>query len=366
MEQDSNFISALMIAISSCSLYTKGHAAFDELGEKVLNILNERQEERTKVMIIDSELVVNNTPQRDKGIHKVNLIKRLKRKGVSRIDFLQGTTLNEIKHFIVEMSKPGTEMKSSPHIRIGSVNVSVSVTAPDPALYEGSCSVSDGVEKVKDVFHSASPFKKMNVRGLEEIVVNFITTFKREASILKYLCPVKTFSEYTYTHATNVAVLSVFQAESLNLPAEILHELGIAALLHDSGKMFISNEILEKKGKLDDREFAEIKKHPLYGAGYLAKNSDLAPLTSVIAFEHHLKYDGSGYPLPARKDRQQHILSQIIAISDFFDALRSHRPYRGSMEVKDIMVLIKKGAGSDFNPFLVDNFLRIMNAALAA
>jgi HD-GYP domain-containing protein (c-di-GMP phosphodiesterase class II) len=364
MKKESHFITTLMIAIANCSLYTEKHGAFDELAEKTLAVLGDIHEERIKIMIIDNELVVNNSPQRDSGVHKKNLIKRLKRKGISRVDFLKGLTPHEIKQFIIDMSHSGKELRSFPHIQIGSVNVNTSI--PTPEADSISYSVSEENEKVKEAFSSASPFRKMNVTGLEEVVVNFIATFKKEASILKYLSPVKSFSEYTYTHATNVTVLSVLQAESLALSDDLLHEVGIAALLHDAGKLFIPKDILEKKGKLDDREFAEIKKHPLYGASYLAKNSDLTPLVSVIAFEHHMKYDGSGYPDHKLKGRKQNILSQIVAIADFFDALRSHRPYRGSMEIKDIFVLMKKGAGIDFNPFLVDNFIRVMQSAVAA
>ena len=135
-------------------------------------------------------------------------------------------------------------------------------------------------------------------------------------------------------------------------------------MLHDAGKLFIPKEILEKKGALDDREFAEIKKHPLRGATYLAKIPDLTPLAPIMAFEHHRKYDGTGYPDIGINGNRQHIFSQIIAIADFFDALRSKRPYRGSMEIEEIMVLMKKGTGKDFCPFLLDNFFNSLKTAL--
>jgi len=199
--------------------------------------------------------------------------------------------------------------------------------------------------------------------GLEEIVVNFIANFKRESNILKILSPVKSFSEYTYTHATNVSLLTVFQAQTLGIRDELLHEVGISALLHDSGKLFIPKEILDKKGKLDEKEFEEIKKHPIHGARYLAKIDGLTRLAPIVAFEHHIKYDGSGYPQYSLNRKKPLIFSQIVAISDFFDALRSRRPYRASVNTKDILALMKKGSGKDFNPFLVDNFIKVMQAS---
>ncbi len=372
MEKLNNFISTLMIAISNCSLYSKGHLAFDELAVKALSVLEESMEEQFEIMIIDNDLVVNGTPIRKAGLHGSNLIKRLRRKGVSRVDFQKGVSLNEIKQFIIDIAEPGAALKKYPHIRTGAVDVKLGGMALhtdvdlDFDINGLSYSPPDEVEKVKDVLHSASPFKKLNIAGLEEIVVHFIATFRKEAAILKYLSPVKSYSEYTYTHATNVTVLSVFQAESLGIKDDLLHEIGVAALLHDAGKLFISTEILEKKGPLNDREFDEIKKHPMHGAKYLAKMDNLPRLAPIIAFEHHMRYDGSGYPqLHMKKGGRQHICSQIIAVSDFFDALRSRRPYRESMNVKQIFALMRKGVNRDFNPFLVDNFIRLMQATLS-
>jgi HD-GYP domain-containing protein (c-di-GMP phosphodiesterase class II) len=365
MEQIKTFITAVMVATSNCSLYTKEHAAFDELAKKSHALLCEILQNRLDIMVIDNELIINKTPVRDPGVHGMNLIKRLKRKGIARLEITEGVTVQEIRQLVIELSGSGKGLKNYPHIKSGAVDVTM--TASSDGSAPDQYYAPDELEKVKDIFHAASPFKKLNVAGLEEVVVHFISTFKREASILKFLSPVKSYDEYTYTHATNVAVLSVLQSQSLGIDSEILHDIGISALLHDAGKMFISKEILEKKGKLNDEEFAEVQKHTLHGARYLAQMSDLPRLASLIAFEHHMKYDGSGYPRLTTngKDQKQHIYSQIVAIADFYDALRSNRPYRKGMEIKDIFVLMKKSEGRDFSPFLVDHFIRLMQNALS-
>ncbi len=365
MDRVKKFISTFMVAISNCSLYSRGHHAFDELVRETFSILKEILGERFEIMIIDNELIVNKQPLADAGINKANLIKRFKRKEISRVDFLEGISLSEIKEFIVDFSETGKGLKTYPHIKVGSIDVHINDAKRDSIDMENiSCSYSEEIEKVKDIFYSFSPFKELNIAGLEEIVVHFIATFKKEANILKVLSPVKSYSEYTYTHAANVAVLAMFQADSLGARDELLHEIGVAALLHDIGKLFISKEILDKKGKLNDKEFSEMRNHPLYGAIYLAKLNDLTRLAPIIAFEHHMKYDCSGYPRLQLNGKKQHVLSQIVSISDFFDALRSRRPYRESMDLKDIIVLIKKGIDKDFNPFLVDNFNRLLQVAL--
>lgn len=373
MEAVKKFISTLMIAVSNCSLYTKRHEAFDKLTNKVFSMLNSLLEEQFEIMVIDNELVINKTPLREAGLYGSNLIKRLKRKGISRVDFQKGIALSEIRQFIIDLSERGSALKSYPHIKTGAVDVNISSSTLLSGCELTADSDSDGlarvssedIAKLKEIFHSTSPFKKINVIGLEEIVINFIANFKREANIFKILSPVKSYSEYTYTHTTNVAILSIFQAQSLGVSEEFLHEIGIAALLHDTGKMYISKEILDKKGKLDEREFNEIKKHPVHGARYLAKMNGLSRLSPVIAFEHHMKYDGSGYPQYSLYNKKQHIFSQIVAISDFFDALRSRRPYRGSVETKNIIEMLKKGAGVDFSPLLVEHFTEMLQMSLA-
>ncbi len=357
------FISTLMSAISNCSLYSKEHVSVENLTKKSLDTLNGLLTEREslEIMVVEDHLVVNKTPARNMGHHGTSFIKRLKRKGISRIDFLKGVTYAELKQFIADLSDPESELKPYPHIKTGIIDVR---TSKYKIKGDGEVLTSEQVERVKEIYHSISPYRRISVSGLEEIVVNFIVTFKREANILKLISPVKAYSEYTYTHATNVAILSMFQAESLGARDDLLHDIGIAALLHDVGKLFISKDILEKKGKLDKKEWEEIKLHTLHGARYLAKIDGLTQLAPIAALEHHLRYDCKGYPSLNAGERKQHFCSQIIATSDFFDALRSRRPYKRDWQIQEIIALMKEGSGTEFNPFLVDNFSRVLMKAL--
>ncbi|MEC4684263.1 MAG: HD domain-containing phosphohydrolase [Nitrospirota bacterium] len=357
------FISTLMSAISNCSLYSKDHISVDNLTKKSIAILDEllTDKDSLEIMVVEDNLVVNKTPARNAGHHGSNLIKRLKRKGISRIDFLKGISYSELKQFIADLSDPEKKLRTYPHIKTGIVDVRIGGYTLASSLENIS---AEQVERVKELYHNIAPHKELNISGLEEIVVNFIVTFKREANILKLISPVKAYSEYTYTHATNVAILSMFQAESLGARDDLLHDIGIAALLHDVGKLFISKEILEKTGKLDKKEWEEIKMHSLYGARYLAKIDGLTQLAPIAALEHHLRYDCKGYPQLNAGGTEQHFCSQIIATSDFFDALRSRRPYKRDWQIKEIIALMKENAGSEFNPFLVDNFSRTLLKAL--
>lgn len=360
------FLTTFTITIANCSLYSEEHEIFNDLVKKTYRMLGEILGEQFEIMIIDDKLIVNKQELADAGVNKANFIRYLKRKGITRVDFLKGLSLSEFRQFIIDVSDTDKLTSPAPHIRTGTVDVCVRTPgATTREREETSYLRKEDIEKVQDIFHAISPFKKLNVAGLEEIVVQFIVTLRNEAHILKLLSPVRIFSEFTYTHASNVAILSIFQSDCLGIQDKLLHEIGVAALLHDTGKLFIPKEILDKNGKLDGKEFAEIKKHPLYGARYLAKMDNLTRLAPLIAFEHHMRCDGSGYPEIHTTGRRQHILSQIIAISDFFDALRSHRPYRESLNTEEVIAMMRKGRGKDFNPFLLDNFIRSIHMALS-
>jgi HD-GYP domain-containing protein (c-di-GMP phosphodiesterase class II) len=215
----------------------------------------------------------------------------------------------------------------------------------------------------KDIYGSDPLEKLPAIRALAKIgdpqdaVLGFVSAMKREANVLRMVSPVKTYSDHTYVHTSNVAVLTLFQAESLDMKGESLREAGLAGLLHDVGKMFVSKDVLDKPGKLDEAEWKEMKRHPVYGAMHLCRLEDPPRLAVIASYEHHLKFDGSGYPGTKRHAKKQHIISQIVALSDFFDALRSERPYRKAFELSPLLDLIKGSAGKDFNPLLVDNFI---------
>jgi HD-GYP domain-containing protein (c-di-GMP phosphodiesterase class II) len=362
------FISVLSSAVSNCSLYSKEHPHVEELIRRGFDLLNEilTQKHKIEIMIIEDKLIVNKIPFRDSGVYSFNFTKILKRKGISRIDFLEGLNISEMKQFVQDLSERGRELRRYPHIRSGVVDINIRSYPADREINVDNLPAfrNQQIERIKEIYHDISPFKKLNSAGIEDLIINFVITLKKEVNILKLIIPVKEYSEYTYTHATNVAILSMFQAESLGVKDELLHDIGIAALLHDVGKLFVPKEILEKEKTLEEKEWEEIKRHPLYGAIYLAKLKDIAYLASIVTFEHHLRYDNKGYPELKTNRKKQHLCSQIVAISDFFDALRSIRPYKKAWSLEEIIPLLKKNSGSEFNPFLVDNFIRNISLAL--
>lgn len=163
---------------------------------------------------------------------------------------------------------------------------------------------------------------------------------------------------YTLGHSSRVAAHSVKIGEEIGLKKEELEELEIASLLHDVGKLKTPDSILMKKRPLDSWELNAIKHHSEDGAEILGKVKSLQKYVPPVR-HHHEHYDGGGYPDGLDGDRIP-LYSAIIAIADTFDAMTSTRPYRGALSKEEALCALKKGAGEQFHPDLVEAFLRVI------
>jgi len=353
VEKFSKFLSNLVAAMAQSSLYSKEHPAVIELSGKAAALLDELFiEDTVSITMLGGSLIFNDIPTSEKGIHMENFMRRLKAKGIDKVIIKRGVSAEELFVFLTRLASKDETPASSDHILVGTIQVRFKSAEDDVGAIMGL-----NISRVKEVYQGVSRFKRLDAVGLEDAVLGFVTALKKEANVLRVVSPVKSYSEYTYVHAANVAVLTLFQAETLGLRGESLYEAGLAGLLHDVGKMFVAKEVLEKTGRLDETEWKEMKKHPIYGSMYLNSLKEVSKLAVIAAFEHHLKYDGSGYPDTKWRPRKQHVISQIIAIADFFDAMRAERPYRKGVPVNALIGIMKDSAGKIFNPMLVDNFV---------
>ena len=134
----------------------------------------------------------------------------------------------------------------------------------------------------------------------------------------------------------------------------------MAAMLHDIGKMFVPEEILTKEEKLTEEEFTLMKTHPVKGGRYLLETSGVPQLAAIVAYEHHMRDNLCGYPA-APPGWKWNIVSQLTAIADLFDAMRTRRSYQEPHSPHDIANMLLSKAVTEFNPLLVQNFLQLMS-----
>jgi len=217
-----------------------------------------------------------------------------------------------------------------------------------------------GLRVQDEMTYQASIGMPLNLRKARAVVNSFIDIIAEDNIALPVVAMLKNYDEDTYHHSLNVSVLSLMIGERLQLSRELLMTLGLAALLHDIGKVRIPQELLNKPGKLTPDEMALIRRHPIYGAHALRDLPGLARLAMVVAFEHHANYNLSGYPPLAAKDLP-HLLTRIVQIADVFDAMTStRRLYRRPLMRVEALQVIFEGAGTLFDPVVAKMALRVL------
>jgi diguanylate cyclase (GGDEF)-like protein/PAS domain S-box-containing protein len=211
-----------------------------------------------------------------------------------------------------------------------------------------SVSIKKKAPKLKGLKTLKKAIDKLTIKskqGLSESIFAFAKTIELK-------------DHYTGEHVENTVHYATEIAKSLNLPKEDIELIKQAAMLHDLGKIGISDNILLKKGKLNKKEFEEIKKHPQIGADIIRPIQFLHALIPLI-FYHHERWDGRGYPSGIKGDDIP-IGARVIAIADVYQALISDRSYHKAFSKVKALEMIKKASGTQFDPRIVNNFLSVI------
>lgn len=373
----------LRLSISNCHLYSVENdrtkmmigQAYTSLKKTLATI------QTLTLLIIDNDIIINNKAVRaEEAKHFALFITVLKQKNISHIVFKKSVTLKEIHQFIVDLSNPKkTEVYNGPGISSGVLGLKEylredSDNSDSVAFQEDANNKTDqnlAIEaKLKSLSHkqlimaqelyfSIRKKQGFDIYGMHEVMSSFINLFSKNLNPLSILTTLKSSDEYTFTHIINVCILTLAQAESLGFTDQHLYEIGIAATLYDIGKTFIQEELLNKKETLNKQEQKIIMEHAMKGATYLLTIDDAPKLAVLAALEHHIRYGGGGYP-NIGKSWTTNIVSQMIAIADTYDAMRCSRPYRQPSAEALICEMLLKDNGTRYNPYLVKNFLKIL------
>lgn len=205
------------------------------------------------------------------------------------------------------------------------------------------------------------------IKAFQEMAIAFYTITRYNLVQLKYqkeiilsmLNILELHDTYTSGHSQNVAKIATSIAENMGLDSNQVKETYWAALIHDIGKIIVPARILNKKGRLEEEEFERIKKHPVWGHQILKNSEQLSNITEYV-LHHHERWDGKGYPHGLKKDEIP-LISQIVAIADAWDAMRSERAYREPLDFYTALGEINRNKGTQFSPEIADVFLELMS-----
>ncbi|HSB05340.1 MAG TPA: HD-GYP domain-containing protein [Thermodesulfobacteriota bacterium] len=220
------------------------------------------------------------------------------------------------------------------------------------------------INLVKEVSESIRSQKRFNVRKAKRLMQNAVDAVLQDETALLGLATIKNYDEYTFNHSVNVAIYAIAIGQRIGIPKKPLSHLGMAGLFHDLGKVQLPKEILNKTGKLTPEERTVTRSHPVVGAKIVMKMKEWGELSTRMingAFEHHLKYDLSGYPRLTRKLRLS-LFGRIIALADFYDALVRPRMHNRFPYISEkILGIMLERSGKDFDPSLVKVFINMLS-----
>jgi len=371
MSAASHFLTAVAQAISTMSLYEEGHPA----RERALDAAHERalllQDESAhpEFTFLGGEIVLNGRPLADLKTWEWG--SRLAAVGIQRLEFLAPVVRRDVELFLEEVQErlSGSAADSAEArqtsigtLRYGLVGIRDAGAADEQqelATATLTYTLREEADTVRWLHDELRSDHELQLVEAEATVRSLSVAMHGDQAFLIPLLRMKQYDQYTTTHALNVAVLAMALAEFIGLASAEVRTFGIAGLLHDLGKVKIPQEILNKPGTLTEQEREIIRAHPVDGARMILTARKQLDLAAVVAYEHHIKINGSGYPA-LTYPRKCHQASDLVHVCDVFDALRSDRPYRDAWPAPRALAFIEEHAGEDFQPDLAGAFLQMM------
>ena len=314
--------------------------------------------------IVGEEIIVDDTPI-SKAENLGAVIRRLKQIGVERITIDRGVTAEEIATFVeavttLEVRPDGdpAPFPALPHIRVGRVTVQQKVEGSvDMAAFKRL--YSEAVSVAESLWESARTEGQPDATAARTMVDGLAQAVSQNRTALLALTTLKNYDNYTFTHMVNVSILTMGQARALGIDGPLLREFGLAALMHDIGKVRTPLDVLNKPDKLTDAEFMIMKRHTVDGAEILRATPDIPALVPVVAFEHHLRMDGTGYPAAVKRPALN-VGTMLCSIADVYDAMRSQRAYQTSLPSDRVLEVLRRNDGQQFDQHLVRRFSQLV------
>ena len=354
-------------SLRSAQLYSPGHPIIGRNLESLsaaFQMLHSLQPTVT-IGLVGEEVIVDDMPMA-KADTLGPFVRRVQQAGVERITVDRGVTVDEITEFLAAITtidaRDGDAADTFPamaHIRVGRVTVEQRVEGSLTDMATIKRLYNDAVSVAGDIWDSAQTEGRPDATAARSMIDGLAQAVAQNRTALLALTTLKNYDNYTFTHMVNVSILTMGQARGLGIDGSLLREFGLAALMHDIGKVRTPLDVLNKPDKLTDEEFVIMKRHVVDGAEILRMTPDVPALAPVVAFEHHLRIDGSGYPSGVTRSALN-IGTMLCSIADVYDAMRSQRRYQQAFPTDRILAVLKRNDGTQFDQHLVRRFVQLI------
>ncbi len=211
----------------------------------------------------------------------------------------------------------------------------------------------------KRIIHDAKLGRKVDYEASVETVDSIVDSAVRNPDTLLCLSKLSNYDDYTYAHCINVSAIAVVFGEYLGLERQELIHLGIAGMMHDLGKTAVPSRIINKRARLTDKEFEEIRRHPHYGSEILRRQGNIPNAVIEAVHDHHEKFNGSGYP-ENRTKKDIAPFARILSLADVYDALTSDRSYKDAILPNKALAIMYGMREQDFDPSEVQMFIKCL------
>ncbi|MFH0962399.1 MAG: HD-GYP domain-containing protein [Planctomycetota bacterium] len=371
MSTPRNLAQALEASLTAFTLYPVGHGrqkiTLDRLAETISSLTADNKP--LPIGLASDTLVVKGIPYFEETPLASRFIKRLQSVGVQSLRFHPGVLPDDLRTFVLILSGRSTQHPDADlFTEILSAGVR-SIEVQNVPLTETFRSVSD-IDR-----HFTSPLASsvrtriasalaatldtvasggfLNVEKLEAVATDVVDNLLTDRETMIAVTSSAYHDHYTYNHSVNTCVLATTLASTFIKDTSDLSRIAQAALLHDIGKVCIPEEVLYKPGTLDDVEWQIMRNHPSRGAEILLRCRQIDPLSVLVAYGHHVCFDGTGYP-PGPFAAREHIAVGIVQLVDVYEAMTSHRPYRNPIPLDRSIAHIVESAGRQFHPRAVE------------
>lgn len=369
-------IRMLASAIHVRGLYGDDHKITQGTVDALYSLLEEilKDTEEITIGVIGQEIAFEEEPFYELSKQMKGFIDHLKKLKAEKISLSKGIQKKEMTDFIGILSVKDENLENEENLAnaFQSAGIKSIVFGKIGLKTDKEKKIAEEVESLikADYQNGLDFFEKMvddikkdvpiNIKSARQLANSIIRTLLKDKSLLLILTSTKSHDESTFVHDINVSIFTLLQAEALGLDQSYLHDIGTAALMHDAGKLSISADVLRKKGKLTEAERKEMMKHPINGAKILLETPGMSVIAALGAFEHHIWYNNTqGYP-KGPFERKSNLISMMIEIADFYDAVRSRRYYRDEMAPEKTYEDMMSLSGAQFHPDLLKNFFSII------
>jgi putative nucleotidyltransferase with HDIG domain len=375
--QGAEFIMAFYRLLRGATLYDRNNSNINRLSEECQQTINGliKSEGQVVLKIVRDNFFFNNfrvPVKADKYTIFKNFAQEMRKRWIGELEFMEAVEKEALKDFVFLLAKLEEKSESNYLVvcqqletrGIKSISVDKLEFFKEEDLYVDSEKQKrhskelyfKGIKLVKELVEGVKNQKVLNIRKAKHLMQNAVNCIVQDESALLGLANIKNYDEYTFNHSINVAIYAIALGQRIGIPKKHLSHLGMAALFHDIGKTKIPKDILNKTEGLNPQEWMLLRSHPVLGAEMVVRMKEWGELTTRMVdatFEHHLKYDLTGYPKLARK-RNITLFGRIVTLVDFYDALVRPRVYRRFPYISErILGIMLERAGKDFDPALV-------------